>query len=180
MEENILEKKENEVASNNNSNKNGIIAILIVIIIALIGAVIYFAVIKKDEQKTDNNGGNNQQQQNNNTNEQNQKKGDVILAGDDGYYVSYIDGSTRLFDKDDKELAILDNKKLSINSITGFWDIDDEANMLYIGINLAYKNGEQYCIENDKEVESYSYYFASGKVIKEGKGVCKNNLIEKN
>ncbi len=61
MEENNLEKKENEMASNNNSNKNTIIAILIVIIIALIGAVIYFAFIKKDEPTTDDNGGNNQQ-----------------------------------------------------------------------------------------------------------------------
>ena len=61
MEENMLEKKENEVASNNNnSGKNGIMAVLIIIIIALIGTAIYFAFIKKDESATDNNGKNNQ------------------------------------------------------------------------------------------------------------------------
>ena len=169
--------KKNEVADNNkNSSKKGIIAILIAIIIALMGVVIYFAYVKKDNSTTDNNDSSNQE--NNNVNENTKIKGDLILVGDDGYYVSYMNGGTRLFDKDNNELALLANKKISINSITGFWDIDDEANVLYIGVNLAYEDGKQYCVDNDKEVASYSYYLSSGKVTFEKEGVCKNNLIK--
>lgn len=91
MEENVLEKKENEVASNNNnSNKNGIIAILVVIIIALIGVVIYFAFIKKDEPKPNNNGSNNQ------TNNDKKYENTFKYSSNGSYGVAYAKGYAKV------------------------------------------------------------------------------------
>ena len=134
MEENMLEKKENEVLNkNNNSSKNSIIAILIVIIIALVGAVIYFAFIKKDEPTNDNKGGNNQQEQNNTSNGENNVNTTELK-------ISKIEFTEGNLEQD----VVLNNKTIKIKKVSQ--DID----------SFLYINGTKVDIEEWQWSEIYS------------------------
>lgn len=185
MEEENLQKKENELANNSN-NKNVIIAILIVIIIALIGAVIYFAFIKKEAEPVDNNRENNQTVDNNvdtnddetNNSSLSETEIELYVDEDKDQSVNNIKFGNKVFEikivrlDDIKSDLYLNNKKIEtidyghvIVSVVNKYLIVEWPGATGGSLALGYINEEGvYFSINNAGVEALNVYYENGRL----------------